>query len=159
MAYMLIRRMAGSFRAAADVGVLQQQIGKGRDRGGALHDRPADAADGAVGRDPRQSNKDDDRQSRRPPCPRDKVNRQFRVPRPNALWVADFTYVRPGRGLSTLPSSSMPSPAASSAGGFRDRPRPALSSMPWNRRSTTGAPSFTAWCTIAIAAVCLDPLY
>ena len=37
----------------------------GRDRGGALHDRPADATDGAVGRDPRQSNKDDDRQSRR----------------------------------------------------------------------------------------------
>ena len=27
------------------------------------------------------------------PCPLDKVNRQFRVPRPNMLWVSDFTYV------------------------------------------------------------------
>ena len=25
------------------------------------------------------------------PCPLDRVNRQFRVPRPNALWLADFT--------------------------------------------------------------------
>jgi putative transposase len=27
------------------------------------------------------------------PCPLDKVNRDFRAPRPNALWVSDFTYV------------------------------------------------------------------
>src|SRR3974390_804013 len=27
------------------------------------------------------------------PCPQDKVNRQFQAERPNALWVADFTYV------------------------------------------------------------------
>ena len=27
------------------------------------------------------------------PCPLDKVNRQFRVPAPNRLWVSDFTYV------------------------------------------------------------------
>lgn len=27
------------------------------------------------------------------PCPLDKVNREFRVSRPNALWVVDFTYV------------------------------------------------------------------
>ena len=27
------------------------------------------------------------------PCPLDRVNRQFQAPRPNALWVADFTYV------------------------------------------------------------------
>jgi transposase InsO family protein len=27
------------------------------------------------------------------PCPADKVNRQFRAPHPNALWVSDFTYV------------------------------------------------------------------
>ena len=25
------------------------------------------------------------------PCPADKVNRQFRAPRPNLLWVSDFT--------------------------------------------------------------------
>jgi hypothetical protein len=33
------------------------------------------------------------------PCPRDKVNRQFRVPRSNALWVADFTYVATWQGF------------------------------------------------------------
>jgi transposase InsO family protein len=27
------------------------------------------------------------------PCPLDKVNREFRVAQPNALWVVDFTYV------------------------------------------------------------------
>ena len=27
------------------------------------------------------------------PCPRDKVNRKFRAPAPNMLWVSDFTYV------------------------------------------------------------------
>jgi transposase InsO family protein len=27
------------------------------------------------------------------PCPRDQVNRQFKAPRPNKLWVSDFTYV------------------------------------------------------------------
>ncbi len=50
------------------------------------------------------------------PCPRDKVNRQFRAPAPNMLWVSDFTYVsiplptgecghspKGGRGLSTSP--------------------------------------------------------
>ena len=25
------------------------------------------------------------------PCPLDHVNRQFRAPRPNALWVSDFS--------------------------------------------------------------------
>ena len=43
-------------------------------------------------------------------CPLDHVNRHFRAPRPNALWVSDFTYVAtsalrtaksPGRALST----------------------------------------------------------
>jgi len=27
------------------------------------------------------------------PCPLDRVNRQFRAPRPNMLWLSDFTYV------------------------------------------------------------------
>jgi len=27
------------------------------------------------------------------PCPLDRVNRQFTAPRPNVLWVSDFTYV------------------------------------------------------------------
>jgi putative transposase len=32
-------------------------------------------------------------------CPLDKVNRQFRVSRPNALWVVDFTYVHTWAGF------------------------------------------------------------
>jgi len=33
------------------------------------------------------------------PCPLDKVNRQFEAPRPNALWVSDFTYVATWQGF------------------------------------------------------------
>ena len=33
------------------------------------------------------------------PRPADKVNRQFRAPRPNVLWVADFTYVATWQGF------------------------------------------------------------
>jgi putative transposase len=32
-------------------------------------------------------------------CPLDKVNRQFRVPVPNMLWVSDFTYVATWKGF------------------------------------------------------------
>jgi transposase InsO family protein len=32
-------------------------------------------------------------------CPKDKVNRQFQAERPNALWVADFTYVSTWAGF------------------------------------------------------------
>jgi transposase InsO family protein len=34
------------------------------------------------------------------PCPLDHVNRQFRAPRPNALWVSDFTYVATWSGFA-----------------------------------------------------------
>jgi putative transposase len=33
------------------------------------------------------------------PCPRDKVNRNFRAPAPNRLWVSDFTYVSTWAGF------------------------------------------------------------
>ena len=33
------------------------------------------------------------------PCPLDRVNRQFRAPQPNVLWVSDFTYVATWRGF------------------------------------------------------------
>jgi transposase InsO family protein len=36
---------------------------------------------------------------RRAPCPLDKVNRQFRVPGPDRLWVSDFTYVATWQGF------------------------------------------------------------
>jgi len=33
------------------------------------------------------------------PCPEDRVNRVFQAPRPNALWLADFTYVATWAGF------------------------------------------------------------
>jgi len=33
------------------------------------------------------------------PCPGERVNRQFQAPRPNALWVSDFTYVATWTGF------------------------------------------------------------
>jgi putative transposase len=33
------------------------------------------------------------------PCPLDRVNRQFRTPAPNMLWVSDFTYVATWQGF------------------------------------------------------------
>lgn len=33
------------------------------------------------------------------PCPLDRVRRQFRADRPNALWVSDFTYVSTWQGF------------------------------------------------------------
>lgn len=32
------------------------------------------------------------------PCPKDKVNRQFKADRPNQLWISDFTYVSSWQG-------------------------------------------------------------
>ena len=33
------------------------------------------------------------------PCPADKGNRQFHAPRPNLLWLSDFTYVATWQGF------------------------------------------------------------
>ena len=33
------------------------------------------------------------------PCPLDRVNRQFRAPQPNVLWVSDFTSVATWTGF------------------------------------------------------------
>ncbi len=41
------------------------------------------------------------------PCPLDKVNRQFRVPAPNMLWVSDFTYGAPRPGWSGVHMTGM----------------------------------------------------
>jgi len=85
------------------------------------------------------------------PCPRDKVNRQFQAPRPNALWVSDFTYVATWQGFVYVAFVIDAFARRIVGWRYRDRPRPALSSMPWSRRSMTGAPSLKAvWCIIAI---------
>ena len=36
------------------------------------------------------------------PCPLDRVNRQFRAPAPNMLWVSDFTYVATWAGRRSI---------------------------------------------------------
>jgi transposase InsO family protein len=37
--------------------------------------------------------------NRAAPCPEDRVNRQFHAPKPNALWLSDFTYVATWAGF------------------------------------------------------------
>ena len=41
------------------------------------------------------------------PCPLDQVNRQFRAPAPNMLWVSDFTYGAPRPGWSGVHMTGM----------------------------------------------------
>ena len=69
------------------------------------------------------------------PRPADLVDRNFHVPAPNRLWVADLTYVRTCRASPTSPSSSTPTHAASSAGRSHARCAPSSRWTPWNRRS------------------------
>ena len=38
--------------------------------------------------------------SKSAPCPLDRVNRQFRAPAPNMLWLSDFTYVSTWQGFA-----------------------------------------------------------
>ena len=38
-------------------------------------------------------------QDKAAPCPLDRVNRQFKAPAPNRLWVSDFTYVSTWSGM------------------------------------------------------------
>jgi len=56
------------------------------------------------------------------PCPLDRVNRQFNAPRPNALWVSDFTYVATWAGFVYVASSSTFLRGVSHGSGFA-RPR------------------------------------
>ncbi len=44
-------------------------------------------------------------QDKSQPCPKDKVNRKFRAPAPNMLWVSDFTYVSTTARQTMLASS------------------------------------------------------
>ena len=73
------------------------------------------------------------------PCPRDRVNRQFRATRRNALWLSDFTYVATWQGFVYVALSSTSLPAALSAGAFPDLPRLDLCWMPWSRRCMIAA--------------------
>src|SRR5262245_62002338 len=74
------------------------------------------------------------------PCPLDHVNRQFRAPGPNVLWVSDFTYVATWAGFCTSPSSSTLMHGASSAGGYPGPRTRASCSTRWNKPSMTAGP-------------------
>ena len=76
------------------------------------------------------------------PCPLDKVNREFRVSRPNALWGVDFAYVHAWAGFMYV---------AFVIDAYARRivrwkvsarhPPPASSWAPWSRRSTPEDPA------------------
>jgi putative transposase len=73
------------------------------------------------------------------PCPLDKVNRQFRVPAPNMLWVSDFTYVATWKGFVYV--AFVIDAYARKIVGWRvsTTAHAGSSSMPWNRPSTIAA--------------------
>ncbi|BBZ81796.1 hypothetical protein MABM_17120 [Mycobacteroides abscessus] len=85
----------------------------------------------------------------------DLVKRQFRVPAPNVLLVADFTYVRLASGrLSTPRSPSMPTRAGSWAGPAQPARKTGSSArrsaMPHNSAKMKVIP---CWATLFITAM------
>jgi putative transposase len=87
------------------------------------------------------------------PSPLDRVNRQFKAPAPNRLWVSDFTYVATWQGFVYVALSSMSSLVASSAGGQAGQHMQASSSMPWSRLFMIGVQFVAAaLCIIRIVA-------
>lgn len=75
------------------------------------------------------------------PCPLDKVNREFRVSRPNASGVVDFTYVHSWAGFVYV--VFVIDAYARRIVGWKvtPRPPPASSWMPWNRQSMPVGPA------------------
>jgi len=78
------------------------------------------------------------------PCPLDHVNRQFRAPRPNALWVSDFTYVATWTGFVYV-AFVIDAYARRSWAGVHHGPRTRASFwMRWNRPCMTDSPCIAA---------------
>lgn len=77
-------------------------------------------------------------QDKKQPCPLDKVNRQFRVPAPNMLWVSDFTYVATWRGFAYV--AFVIDAYARKIVGWRvsTTAHAGFVPMPWSKRSTPG---------------------
>ena len=74
------------------------------------------------------------------PCPLDHVNRQFKAPRPNVLWVSDFTYVATWTGFVYV--AFVIDAYARRIVGWRCHGRltPASFSMRWSRRCMIADP-------------------
>lgn len=82
--------------------------------------------------------------------PADLVKRNFSASAPNRLWVADLTYVATWAGSPTWLSSSTPTAASSSAGGF---PRRCLPTSPSTRSGWRSGPApGSTWETSSITA-------
>ena len=88
------------------------------------------------------------------PCPLDRVNRQFRAPRPNALWVSDFTYVATWAGFVYVAFVIDALPGASSAGVSLARLTPASCWTRWSKPCTSAGPSAAAASSTTAIAVC-----
>jgi len=86
------------------------------------------------------------------PCPRDKVNRQFRAPAPNTLWVSDFTYVSTWQGF--VYAAFVVDTYANRIVGWRASRSPQTQFVldPWNRLSTSGDRLVTSSITATGAA-------
>jgi putative transposase len=74
------------------------------------------------------------------PCPLDRVNREFRAPRPNLLWVADFTYVATWQGFVHV--AFVIDAYARRIVGWRVSRTP---SMPGHERRSAGEPLPRPW--------------
>ena len=87
-------------------------------------------------------------------CPLDRVNRQFRAPRPNALWVSYSTYVATWAGFVYV--AFVIDVFARRIVGWRVRARltPASCWTRWSRRCTSAGPSGAAASSITVIAVC-----
>ena len=85
--------------------------------------------------------------------PLDHVNRQFKAPRPNVLWLSDFTYVATWTGFVYV--AFVIDAYARRIVGWRARARrtPASCSMRWSRHCMIDGRSIAAGsCTIATGA-------
>ena len=73
------------------------------------------------------------------PCPLDRVSRQLQAPRPNALWVSDFTYVATWIGFATdlLPGAYSAGGVSATAASPSIAKEAPASGEPSGRRSRT----------------------
>lgn len=78
------------------------------------------------------------------PCALDHVNRQFKAPRPNVLWLSDFTYVATWTGFFYVAFVIDAYAAGSWAGGPRARRMQASCSMRWSRHCMIDGRSIVA---------------